>query len=313
MKRLKMNLTVLGMVWLLIVPNQSSTSEPKNTALIYGIGFSPFEKDQSPWQSDNLTVDQVDRKLKQVAPYVQAVRTFTSSPDYMKNIDELAQKHNVKIFAGAWLGKESESTAKADGSVPVSANEKEFQSILELARRGKLSAVILGSETLLRQDQTEEQLISYLKRFKKEFPNIPVTTADTYDHLLKHPELIKYCDFVFANIYPYWEKVPIDKALLFFKKKVQSLKKRFPKKPIMISETGWPSSGGKQGKAIASSVNSKRYFDEIRKWSRKTKTKVFYFSAFDEAWKSSMEGGVGAHWGIVDETGNLKFKTEGQR
>jgi len=34
---------------------------------------------------------------------------------------------------------------------------------------------------------------------------------------------------------------------------------------------------------------------------------VFYFSSFDEVWKVEDEGGVGAHWGLWDKRGNLKY------
>ena len=34
---------------------------------------------------------------------------------------------------------------------------------------------------------------------------------------------------------------------------------------------------------------------------------VFWFSAFDEAWKVGAEGDVGAYWGLWDRHGRIKF------
>ena len=36
---------------------------------------------------------------------------------------------------------------------------------------------------------------------------------------------------------------------------------------------------------------------------------VFYFAAFDEAWKVGAEGDVGAFWGLWDKDGQPKFTT----
>ena len=35
--------------------------------------------------------------------------------------------------------------------------------------------------------------------------------------------------------------------------------------------------------------------------------KVFWFAAFDEAWKVDAEGDVGAFWGLWDKDGKPKF------
>ena len=34
----------------------------------------------------------------------------------------------------------------------------------------------------------------------------------------------------------------------------------------------------------------------------------FYFSSFDESWKKTLEGELGAYWGIWDKNENLKFQ-----
>lgn len=81
------------------------------------------------------------------------------------------------------------------------ANEKEFKAAIDRAGGGNLKAMILGSETLLRGDLNEGQLISYLERFKKVFPEVPVATADSYADLIRHPAVVDKCDFIFANIY----------------------------------------------------------------------------------------------------------------
>lgn len=46
---------------------------------------------------------------------------------------------------------------------------------------------------------------------------------------------------------------------------------------------------------------------QIYQWANRDGVQVFYFSSFDEAWKASDEGDVGAFWGLWDENCNLKY------
>ena len=78
-------------------------------------------------------------------------------------------------------------------------------------------------------------------------------------------------------------------------------------KPVIITETGWPSDGEKTENAVPSKFNSMKYFMNVNNWARKERIKIFYFSSFDEAWKIHHEGDVGQTWGIWNENEKLKF------
>ena len=49
------------------------------------------------------------------------------------------------------------------------------------------------------------------------------------------------------------------------------------------------------------------YFIVLYEWAHRENLDVFYFAAFDELWKIGDEGDVGAHWGLWDSRGNLKY------
>lgn len=267
-------------------------------SLTYGIDFSAYGPNKKP--GIKVTNEEVQQRFKIISPYFKAIRTFSVQENEVGNIEKLARKNKLDLFMGAWLGRMNPAEKTSD------SNEKEFKAAIDRAGSGNIKAMILGSETLVRGDLTEGQLISYLERFKKVFPEVPVTTADSYDQLLKHPAVVEKCDFVFANIYPYWEGVAIEDGVKFFNDSYLKLKKRFPNKKIVISETGWPSDGKVVGKAVPSPENAKKYFKDIISWSKANKVDVFYFSAFDESWKSAFEGETGKHWGVFNEEGQSK-------
>jgi len=50
-----------------------------------------------------------------------------------------------------------------------------------------------------------------------------------------------------------------------------------------------------------------KYFINTQVWAENQGVEVFYFSSFDEGWKTGTEGDVGAYWGLWDKNGNLKF------
>ena len=78
-------------------------------------------------------------------------------------------------------------------------------------------------------------------------------------------------------------------------------------KPVIISETGWPTVGTPFGAAVPSYDNALDYFVRTYQWADEEGVDIIYFSSFDESWKVGDEGDVGAYWGLWDKDGNLKY------
>jgi exo-beta-1,3-glucanase (GH17 family) len=85
------------------------------------------------------------------------------------------------------------------------------------------------------------------------------------------------------------------------------VKQAQPDKKIIITETGWPSEGEALGAAEPGYENALKYFINAQEWTRAEGIEMFYFSAFDEAWKVGAEGSVGAFWGLWDKDEVRKF------
>ena len=99
----------------------------------------------------------------------------------------------------------------------------------------------------------------------------------------------------------------MDYSLLYMKQMYYQVKQAQPDKKIIITETGWPSEGEALGAAMPSYDNALKYFINAQTWARKEDIDMFYFSAFDEAWKVGTEGSVGAFWGLWDKDEKRKF------
>jgi exo-beta-1,3-glucanase (GH17 family) len=262
---------------------------------LYGLNFSP---NFGALEADAPASYELEQWLRIVAPYTDWIRTFDPGKR-MEKAAEIAHSLNLKAAVGAWLGKERNAEEQQ-------ANERSVAQLIALGRQNQVDLAIVGSEVLLRGDLPPEQLLAYIRQVKAALPNIPVTTADTYDHLLEHPEILESIDIVFMNHYAYWESIPVEQAVPALRSAYQDLSHAAQGKPVIISESGWPSCGDTRGEAVASVENAKFYLLEFLAWARATQVKYFYFEAFDEPWKAAIEGQQGACWGLWDQNGSLK-------
>ncbi|MBX2946869.1 MAG: glycosyl hydrolase [Cyclobacteriaceae bacterium] len=259
---------------------------------MYGIGFSAYTEGQKP--GDILSEAQIRRRMEIIRPYTQWVRSF-SCTEGNELIPKIAKEYGIKTLVGAWLGKDDK------------INQEEIENLIKLAKEGYVDIAAVGNEVMLRGDLTEDELIAFINRVKQAIPGIPVGYVDAYFEFDVKPRITAACDVVLANCYPYWEGCHIDYSLLYMKEMYNRATRAANGKPVIISETGWPSQGSNFGAAMPSEENFIKYFINTQKWSAEDNIKVFYFSSFDEAWKVGAEGDVGAYWGLWDKDEKLKF------
>jgi exo-beta-1,3-glucanase (GH17 family) len=259
---------------------------------MHGLCFSIYEDGQEP--GDTITIEQVERRIKILKPYSKWVRSF-SCIEGNENVPRIAHKHGMKTLVGAWLSDNKED------------NEKEIEGLITLAKEGCVDIAAVGNEVLYRNDLTLEELLGYIQRVKDALPGIPVGYVDAYYEFSVHPELVEISDVILSNCYPYWEGCHIDGALNHMQQMFGQTMDAAQGKKIIITETGWPSEGGSLRGAFSSEENAMKYFINTQFWATKANIEVFYFSSFDESWKTGDEGDVGAYWGLWDKNEKLKY------
>lgn len=261
---------------------------------MHGICFSMYEDGQEP--GDEISIEQVERRVKILKPYAGAIRSF-SCIEGNEHIPVVAKKHGLKTLVGAWLSDDMED------------NEKEIEGLISLAKAGYVDVAAVGNEVLYRNDLSLEQLLGYIKRVKEALSglDIPVGYVDAYYEFSRHPELVENSDVILANLYPFWEGCPIEYSLGHMQAMYGQVVDAAQGKPIIITETGWPSEGGSFKGSFAGSEEAMKYFIDTVRWTNENQIPIFYFSSFDESWKTGDEGDVGAYWGLWDKNENLKF------
>ncbi|MCE9625812.1 MAG: glycosyltransferase, partial [Deltaproteobacteria bacterium] len=91
----------------------------------------------------------------------------------------------------------------------------------------------------------------------------------------------------------------------------QAVKITFPNKWVMIAETGCPSDGPQRGAAKANQANQASFVRNFMDRAKDLKIDYNVIEAFDQPWKSSIEGRAGEHWGIMDADRHDKFPIQG--
>ncbi|MEM8508518.1 MAG: glycosyl hydrolase family 17 protein [Bacteroidota bacterium] len=259
---------------------------------MHGLCFSPYMEGQQP--GDQISEDQIRRRMELIAPYTQWIRSF-SCTEGNESIPKIAKDYGIKTLVGAWLGDDPDS------------NEREIDGLIALANQGYVDIAAVGNEVMYRGDLSEEQLLDFIYRAKNATTDVPVGYVDAYYEFGERPRITEACDVVLANCYPFWEGCDLDYSLLYMKDMYRKAIQAANGKKVIISETGWPSQGTNLEGAYPSFENFLKYFMNTQKWSREEDIEIFYFSSFDESWKVGSEGDVGAFWGLWDSKENLKF------
>lgn len=264
-----------------------------------GVTYSPMRRDFDPGNSSPPTQDQIENDLKLLAGKVHAVRTY-SALDGLEFVPELADKYDLNVTMGAWI------------DTNLDKNRREIESLIALSNQNSPTIVrlLVGNEVLLRKDIAPDQLIAYIREVKARTWR-PVSTSETWDMWLAHPELAKEVDFIALHILPYWEGLSIEAAVDYVFYRFNAMREAFPDKPVIITEVGWPSDGQPFKNATASLANQAQFLRQFL--NRATEQKITYYviEAFDQPWKVELEGSAGAYWGIFNADRELKFPMKG--
>jgi exo-beta-1,3-glucanase (GH17 family) len=261
---------------------------------LHGLCFSAYLPGQSPALESRIPEAQIRARLELIRPHARWVRSF-SCTDGNQLVPKVAHQLGLKTLVGAWLGTDR------------ARNEVELASAIEVARAGHADVLAIGNEVLLREDLGEAELIGYLQRARAALPGVPVSYVDAYYLFCQHPRLVAACDLILANCYPFWEYCALDQSLAYMQEMHARVVRIAGGRPVIISETGWPSAGTPVGPAVPSVENALRDLLATLEWTRAAGIDLFYFAAFDEAWKAGPEGDRGVTWGLWDQDGKPKY------
>jgi exo-beta-1,3-glucanase (GH17 family)/cellulose synthase/poly-beta-1,6-N-acetylglucosamine synthase-like glycosyltransferase len=281
--------------WALINRPVSAPAWPEQ---ISGFSYSPFRLGESPQKGQYPSDAEMRQDLEQMNKLTDSIRIYTVEGT-QADIPRLAEELGLRVTLGIWISPDLER------------NEREIATAIELANTSRsVVRVVVGNEALFREEVTPEALIQYLDRVRAAV-KVPVTTSEQWHIWKEHPELAKHVDLIAAHILPYWEFVPMKDSVEFVLDRARELKQQFPRKPLLLSEVGWPSNGRMRGGADATQADQAIYLRTLVNTLNRRGYNYFVIEAYDQPWKASDEGSVGAYWGVFNAERQQKFNFEG--
>ncbi|WP_462401263.1 glycosyltransferase [Pseudomonas sp. Marseille-QA0332] len=265
---------------------------------ISGFSYSPFRLGESPQKGQYPSEEELRQDLEQLSKLTDSIRIYTVEGSQAQ-IPRLAEELGLRVTLGIWI------------SADQPRNEREIAQAIELANTTRsVIRVVVGNEALFRQEVTPGALIEYLDRVRAAV-KVPVTTSEQWHIWKDHPELAGHVDLIAAHILPYWEFVPMQDSVAFVLERARELRRQFARKPLLLSEVGWPSNGRMRGGADATQADQAIYLRTLVNTLNRRGYSYFVIEAYDQPWKASDEGSVGAYWGVFNAARQQKFNFEG--
>jgi len=234
------------------------------------------------------------------------------------------EKLDLKLMLGAYIEAEMNNfNCPWNGGVytreqldtNIKKNQSKINRLIDLANTYPdiIFSLSVGNEACV--DWTdhyvhEDRVTDYVKQVKNKTKQ-PVTFCENYaPWLFKLEKLAAEVDFISIHTYPVWEYKHIDESLDYTKENYYSVAKKYPDKPVIITEAGWSTNSNGRG-IDPENVNEtyqKIYLEKLNGWIEKEHILTFVFEAFDESWKGSPEPlEPEKHWGLfkIDRTPKL--------
>jgi exo-beta-1,3-glucanase (GH17 family) len=284
--------TTLGAWWLA----NPTVSAPDIVGRFHGAAYQPYRTGQSPTGAQP-SAGEVDEDLALLARHMRAVRTY-SSLGVLAELPALAAAHGLDVVQGIWVDADRErSRREIEAGVPAAATSS-------------VKRILVGNEVLLRHDLSVPELASYIREVRRRTGK-PVSTAEPWSVWLQNPALARQVDFIAIHVLPYWEETTTEDSLAYAIDKIERVRARFPGKPVVVAEIGWPSDGRPRWNLRPGLAEEARFVRGVLDYTRRTGTEAFVMEAFDGTWKYTIEGSVGAYWGLFDAARQLKFPLSG--
>ncbi|KAF8541899.1 glycoside hydrolase superfamily [Trichophaea hybrida] len=254
-----------------------------------GMVYSPYRADRTCKSRAEVAADV--EKLKNFSP----LRLYGVDCNQIQNVIAAGKPYGIQVFAGIW------DVDKADA---------ELETLIEAVGNDwdSVHTVAVGNEVVNfgRMDATRFASIINQSRKRLREPSVgyngPVVGVDTFVAILSNPAICEASDFVAANCHPFFDgNIAAEGSGQFLENMKKEMAKKCGNKQVIITESGWPTRGSPNGKAVPGVVEQKAAIKSIVDTQNND---VILFTAFDDPWKQDTPHTFGTEqfWGIQDKS-----------
>ncbi|TKA66707.1 hypothetical protein B0A49_05906 [Cryomyces minteri] len=259
----------------------SSTSSSSG----HGISYSPYNADGTC--KDQATVSSDFAKINGYS----MVRIYGTDCNQVSTVLTAAKAKGMKIFAGIF------------NIAQVSA---EVQTLISAASGSwdVFDTISIGNEAVNAGTASVSAVVSAIGTARTLLGAAGykghIVTVDTFVALINHPELCKASDYAAANAHAFFDgNVEAAGAGAFVLSQAQRVSAACGGMNTVITETGWPSQGGSNNKAVPSVANQQAAIASLKSTFS---SNIILFTAFNDLWKKDNAGTFGCekYWGMIN-------------
>lgn len=220
--------------------------------------------------------------LKGLPQHYRQVRLYASSDcNTLANAVPAAKRTGTKLLVGIW----DQDDAHYD------AEKNALQAAIRQYGHKWILAISVGSESLYRNDNPPARLAGQIRDVRGMVRSMgvkkPILHVDTWTAWVNpaNNEVIKACDVIGTDAYPYFQGATIDQAKDVFFKALSDTRNAVhavsPKKKVWVTETSHPWKGPNFGASHPSIKSARRYWKEVACTLFKQGVPTFWYSYQD--------------------------------
>jgi exo-beta-1,3-glucanase (GH17 family) len=272
----------------------------------YGVSWTPFNGEEEEVTCKPQA--QADAEFQKMARMqFTSVRMYGTDCDQVSLSMRAAGTAGLKVMLGVFN---------------LNDVERETQDLIRQVQESgqgwdMVETISIGNEDVQKGTANAQQVIAAVNTARGILKGAgyqgPVVHVETHGAILANPELCSEAagDYVAANIHPFFNPLILSYfAGKYVRSQVEALQacsahnsKKRSEHRVVVTETGWPTSGWPNGLAIPSRGQQ---FAAIKSIKKELAGDVYLFSAFDNHWQRDNPTTFGAekHWGLLMDEDN---------
>ncbi|KAF7591491.1 hypothetical protein BBP40_001480 [Aspergillus hancockii] len=253
-----------------------------------GMTYSPYTN-EGGCQSKSQVLQDVATIAKKGFSHIRVYSTDCNSLEY---IGEAAKQNGLKLIIGVFIS-----------STGISGAQEQVTAITKWAQWDLVTLIVVGNEAIQNGYTDASSLAGFISSCKSSFSAAgysgQITTTEPINVWQSSGSaLCSVIDVLGANLHPFFNAdVTPDQAGSFVKSQIKALE-GVCNKDVVNLETGWPSEGSANGKAVPGTAQQAA---AIKALVEEVGSQSVFFSYSNDLWKDAGEFNVERYWGCIDQ------------